>query len=102
MIQVTKLRPGEGADVLGEAKCEACNHRNHQPTYALQFTGKAYRKSTLEEIDDDSDSEEEEDEEEDSEDSDKASVNSKGFALPSQDKIWFSGKYVTLPFEPRY
>ncbi|KAI9051500.1 hypothetical protein LZ554_004546 [Drepanopeziza brunnea f. sp. 'monogermtubi'] len=89
MILVTKLRAGEGVEILGEAKCQPCNHRNHQPTFALQFTGKAYKKATLEEIEGDSDSDDSASD--GSEDSDKASVNSKGFALPSQEKVWMSG-----------
>ncbi|EKD19888.1 hypothetical protein MBM_01840 [Drepanopeziza brunnea f. sp. 'multigermtubi' MB_m1] len=89
MMRVTKLRPGEGVEILGEAKCQPCNHRKHQPTFALQFTGKAYQKDTLEEIDGDSDSEDAASD--GSDDGDKASVNSKGFALPSQEKVWMSG-----------
>lgn len=92
-LMVSKLAPGEGIDVLGEAKCEPCNHRNHHPSFALQFTGKAYHKATLEEISDNDDSDEEGDE-----DSDKESVNSKGQVLPSQDKIWMSGRYVYPSF----
>jgi len=84
-ILITKLAPGEGVDVLGEAKCEPCNHRNHHPSFAIQFTGKAYHKATLEEI------ESESEDEDDDDDSDKASVNSKGQALPPTDKIWMSG-----------
>ncbi|KAL2075427.1 hypothetical protein VTL71DRAFT_370 [Oculimacula yallundae] len=88
-ILISKLAPGEGISVLGEAKCEPCNHRNHHPSFAIQFTGKAYHKATLEDID--SDSEGEEGEDEDDEESDKASLNSKGHPLPSMDKIWMSG-----------
>ncbi|KAK0128411.1 hypothetical protein ONS95_000384 [Cadophora gregata] len=88
-ILITKLAPGEGIDALGESKCEPCNHRNHHPSFAIQFTGKAYHKATLEEIDSESDDSDEEDD--DSNDSDKASVNSKGQPLPSTDKIWMSG-----------
>jgi len=87
-ILITKLAPGEGVDVLGEAKCEPCNHRNHHPSFAIQFTGKAYHKATLEEI------ESESEDEDDDDDSDKASVNSKGQALPPTDKIWMSGRYA--------
>ena len=88
-ILITKLAPGEGIDVLGEAKCEPCNHRNHHPSFAIQFTGKAYHKATLEEI------ESESEDEDDDDDSDKASVNSKGQALPPTDKIWMSGRYAS-------
>ncbi|KAH6724364.1 hypothetical protein BKA61DRAFT_28404 [Leptodontidium sp. MPI-SDFR-AT-0119] len=87
-ILISKLAPGEGIDVLGESKCEPCNHRNHHPSYALQFAGKAYHKATLEEIDSESDDSDDSDEDSDS---DKASVNSKGQPLPSIDKIWMSG-----------
>jgi hypothetical protein len=95
MILVTKLRPGEGIEILGEAKCQPCNHRNHKPTFALQFTGKAYKKATLEEIEGDSDSDDDS-ASDGSADSDKASVNSKGFALPSQEKVWMSGRYAFI------
>lgn len=97
IILISKLAPGEGISALGEAKCEPCNHRNHHPSYALQFTGKPYHKATLEEIDSDSDDPDEEDEDEDGSDSDRASVNSQGMALCSVDKIWMSGRYVSYP-----
>ncbi|CZT41106.1 uncharacterized protein RSE6_00796 [Rhynchosporium secalis] len=86
-ILIRKLAPGEGLSVLGESKCEPCNHRNHHPSFAIQFTGKVYHKATLEEIEEDSDNEDAEG----SEDSDKASLNSKGQPLPSVDKVWMSG-----------
>ncbi|KAG4437871.1 hypothetical protein IFR05_006631 [Cadophora sp. M221] len=88
IILISKLAPNEGIDVLGESKCEPCNHRNHHPSFALQFTGRAYHRATLEEID--TESEDSDDEDGDS-GSDKASVNSKGQSLPSTDKIWMSG-----------
>jgi len=87
-----QLNPGEGIDVLGEAKCEACNHRKHIPTWSIQFEGKAYNKVTLEEIDQDSSDDDSDDSDSDSsEDSDKASVDEKGQRLLGQDKTWFAG-----------
>lgn len=84
---------------MGEAKCQPCNHRNHKPSYVLRFSGKAYHKATLEEVEEEKDSEDEEEEEDSEEEEDKASVNSQGQKLPSQERTWCSGKYVfLLPF----
>ncbi|KAE9370328.1 hypothetical protein N431DRAFT_559521 [Stipitochalara longipes BDJ] len=92
ILELRKLSPGEGIDVLGEAKCEACNHRKHVPTWSIQFKGKAYNKVTLEEIDQDSSDDDSDDNASDSSnDSDKASVDEKGQRLLSQDKTWFAG-----------
>lgn len=88
---IRPLEPGEGIDVLGEAKCEACNHRKHVPTFSLQLKGKAYNKVTLEDIDSDSD-EDSDDEDSDSDDSDNASVDEKGQTLLSEDRQWFAGR----------
>jgi hypothetical protein len=89
LLVIRELLPGEGIDVLGETKCEACNHRKHVPTFSLQLKGKAYNKVTLEEIDQDSS-----DESSDSDDSEdeKLSVNEKGQTLLSEDKQWFAGR----------
>jgi hypothetical protein len=88
---IRPLEPGEGIDVLGEAKCEACNHRKHVPSFSLQLKGKAYNKVTLEDIDSDSD-EDSDDEDSDSSDSDNASIDEKGQTLLSEDKQWFAGR----------
>ncbi|KAN0106536.1 protein of unknown function (DUF4211) domain containing protein [Hyaloscypha variabilis] len=91
ILELRKLNPGEGIDVLGEAKCEACNHRKHVPTWSIQFKGKAYSKVTLEEIDQESSDDDSDDSNSDSSDSDKASVDEKGQKLLSEDKTWFAG-----------
>lgn len=88
-ILIRDLEPGEAINVLGEAKCEACNHRKHMPTFSIQLKGKAYNKITLEDIE--SDSDEDSDEESDSEDSSKVSRDEKGQTLLSEDKQWFAG-----------
>ena len=76
----------------GEVKCDACNHRKHQPSFAIQFKGKAYHKDTLEEVDQGSD-----DSENDEDDDETGSVNSQGHDIPSENKEWFVGRYVN-PF----
>jgi hypothetical protein len=87
---IRDLDPSEAINVLGEAKCEACNHRKHMPTFSIQLKGKAYNKITLEDIE--SDSDEDSDEESDSEDSSKASRDERGQTLLSEDKQWFAGR----------
>jgi hypothetical protein len=96
ILVVRELNPGEGVDVLGEAKCEACNHRKHVPTFSLQFMGKAYDKTTLEEIDQESSDENSDDDDSDSED-EKLSVNEKGQTILSEEKQWFAGRLVKSP-----
>jgi len=87
---IRDLDPGEAINVLGEAKCEACNHRKHMPTFSIQLKGKAYNKITLEDIE--SDSDEDSDDDSDSEDSSKASRDERGQTLLSEDKQWFAGR----------
>lgn len=85
------MNPGEGFDVRGEVKCDACNHRKHQPIFAIQFKGKAYHKDTLEEVEQDS---------EDDDDETK-SVNSQDQDIPNEDKEWFVGRYVAFFQRPQ-
>lgn len=81
---------GEGYMADGVPKCDVCNHRKHVPTFAIRFQGKAYHKDSLDEVDQESsDSDEAEDE-------DMRSVDGNGTELPSEDKEWFSGVYVTV------
>ena len=77
--------PGEGYTIDGLPKCDVCNHRKHFPKFAIHFEGKAYHKSTLEEV------ERQDEEDEDSDSDDTLSVNSNGHSLPAEDKEWFSG-----------
>jgi hypothetical protein len=87
------LAPGEGIDrESGKSKCDACNHRSHVPSAFIQFQGKAYNKDSLEELNQDSD---DTDEESISDDSSHASVNYQGQELPSENKKWFVGRYVS-------
>ena len=78
--------PGEGYTIDGLPKCDVCNHRRHIPKFAIHFEGKAYYKSTLEEV------EYQDSEESDVESDDATSVNSNGQSLPAEDKEWFSGR----------
>jgi hypothetical protein len=55
--------------------------QKHVPTWAIQFSGKAYDKDTLEDI-----------EEDDSDEEDNVSVDENGQELPSEAKEWNSGK----------
>lgn len=80
------ISEAEGLGPDGLPKCDVCNHRKHFPRFALHFEGKAYYKSTLEEVekgdsDDDSDADSDDD----------VSVNSQGHSLPAEDKEWNSG-----------
>ena len=59
----------------------------------ISFSGKAYNKDTLEEVDQGSDSDsEDEDEDED----DTISVNENGAEIPKETTEWFTGRYVIL------
>jgi hypothetical protein len=44
--------PVSGTD-FGEGRCEACNRSKHPPKFSISFTGKAYNKENLEEIEQD-------------------------------------------------
>ncbi|KAM0144836.1 hypothetical protein ACHAP3_000869 [Botrytis cinerea] len=86
-----RLAPGEAIDLLGEAKCEACNRRKHIPTFGITLRGSAYHKDSLAEVEKD-DSDTEEDDEEDSDDEkDTRSLNSRDEPLPPQDKEYMVG-----------
>lgn len=86
------LEEGEGYDlVTGLPKCDACNHRSHVPTKFIQFTGKAYSKNSLDEID--QNNEDSEGNEWDSDDSDRIEVNEKGLKLPAEKTKWFVGRH---------
>ncbi|PBP23328.1 hypothetical protein BUE80_DR005877 [Diplocarpon rosae] len=88
LLEKNDLASGEGINILGEAKCEPCNHRSHNPSKALRFYGKPYHQATLEDVsDDDSDEEGEKDDSE----SDQGSLDCNGQNLVSQDKFWMSG-----------
>jgi hypothetical protein len=53
--------PVSGSE-FGEGRCEPCNRSKHPPKFAISFTGKAYDRETLEEIEqDDRDDSDEED-----------------------------------------
>ncbi|KAI0415773.1 hypothetical protein F5X98DRAFT_207409 [Xylaria grammica] len=64
--------------------CEACGRSGHPSTFRIVFSGSAYHKDTLEEVESDSDSEGEDD-------SDTASVDTRGMPLPPTTKEWCVG-----------
>lgn len=64
--------------------CEACGRSGHPSTYKIIFSGSAYHKDTLAEVESDSDSE-------DDEDNDTASVDTRGMPLPPTTKEWCVG-----------
>ncbi len=89
------LHDGEGISLDGLPKCDACNHRNHQPCCAIYFEGKPYDPKSLEELEQDSDDDDDDDDDDkDSDDSSVASVNINGQYLPNQGKRWSAGPYV--------
>lgn len=97
ILEESPLQGHEGFDIKsGEPKCDACNHRKHQPSCALMFSGKAYDQKTLEELDqgrgsDDSDKSEDAESSDNRDNDDDRSVNSKGVELPSTSKRYACG-----------
>jgi hypothetical protein len=90
LLYIRGLESEEAINILGEAKCEICNHRKHISTYALKFAGKPYHKENLEDVDqsdgEDSDA---------SSNSDKNEVNSQGIKIPPEEKEYLGGRYVS-------
>jgi hypothetical protein len=70
-------------------KCDACGRTNHPATFELQFSGKAYYKDTLDEVDNDHGDDEDEDDEDNSS---TVSVNSKGQEIPGTEVSWYVGR----------
>jgi hypothetical protein len=99
LLEHQKMRDGEGIDLeSGLPKCFACNHRKHPASAVLCFTGKAYDRKTLEDIDQGSDDSEESkspggsNASEDSDDDESKSVNDKGHNIPPVSKRFAVGK----------
>ncbi|KAI0118655.1 hypothetical protein GGR51DRAFT_128350 [Nemania sp. FL0031] len=69
--------------------CEACGRSGHPSTFKIIFSGSAYHKDTLMEVESDSDSEHNDDEDDD--DNDTASVDTRGMPLPPVTKEWCVG-----------
>ncbi|KAI1277612.1 hypothetical protein F5Y07DRAFT_80790 [Xylaria sp. FL0933] len=61
--------------------CEACGRSGHPSTFKIIFSGSPYYKDTLAEVESDSEDD----------DDDRASVDSKGMALPPTSKEWSVG-----------
>ncbi|KAI0476910.1 hypothetical protein F4859DRAFT_67349 [Xylaria cf. heliscus] len=86
-----KSRPGfESIELrqIGSAlqeTCEACGRSGHPSTYRIIFSGSAYHKDTLAEVESDSNSEDDED------DNDTVSVDTRGMPLPPTTKEWYVG-----------
>jgi Domain of unknown function (DUF4211) len=76
----------EGYTAEGVPKCDACNHRNHPPKYALSFRGEPYKKSTLENLEQDSDYE--------ADDENAIPYDEDGNELAPAGREWFSGRFV--------
>jgi len=94
-LMLRELEPGEAIQFLGEEKCEACNHRKHIPTWALRFSGKAYDKESLEDIDQADDEDDDSSRDSDDESHEHRSVDGNGMPIEAEDKVWFSGAYVS-------
>ncbi|GAB7339293.1 hypothetical protein MBLNU457_5946t1 [Dothideomycetes sp. NU457] len=77
-------------------KCDACNRTGHPATWEIQFLGKPYNKTSLEEIatknDDDEDEDSDSDDSSDS-DSDGGTHDVEGRQIPPQSKIFYVGKF---------
>lgn len=63
--------------------CEACNRRTHPATWSIQFTGKPYHHSNLEELSDD----------EDDEEGNEVTYDSDGRSLPDEDVTYAVGQF---------
>ncbi|KAJ8123875.1 hypothetical protein ONZ43_g275 [Nemania bipapillata] len=63
--------------------CEACGRSGHPSTFKIIFSGSAYHKDTLVEVESESDSEDD--------DNDTASIDTRGMALPPITKEWCVG-----------
>jgi len=71
-------------------KCDACNRTNHPATWEIQFLGRPYNKTTLDEIapNDDSDSSSDDDDEEDG-----GLRDTEGREIPPQSTVFYVGKF---------
>ncbi|KAJ8121208.1 hypothetical protein O1611_g10162 [Lasiodiplodia mahajangana] len=70
--------------------CEACGRSGHPSTFKIIFSGSAYHKDTLMEVESDSDSENDGNDSQD-DDNDTASVDTRGMRLPPVTKEWCVG-----------
>lgn len=70
--------------------CEACGRSNHPATYSMRFHGKAYNRTTLDEIEQDSDSDQEDEDEEDGE---KQDHDAQGRVIPPESKTFAVGQF---------
>lgn len=92
-----KARPGlesfslghSGLDLLGT--CEACGRSGHPSTFKIVFSGSAYHKDTLAEVESDSSSEDDDEDENENGNDDAASVDAQGMRLPPTTKEWHVG-----------
>jgi hypothetical protein len=83
-------QPIEGIQ-FADQKCQACNRSGHQPKWQIQFSGPAYYKKDLEEID--QGHSDHQNDSEDGDESDNESVNSKGHPIPKEDTVWLVGRF---------
>lgn len=80
--------------------CDACNRSGHPATYEIQFHGKPYHTSTLEDVDDkDDDDDDDDDDDEEESDSEAAAENwdydSQGRKVVPQSTVFYVGKMCT-------
>jgi len=94
-----RARPQIGMELIDRGsgdflrdKCDACNRSGHPATWEIQFLGRPYNKTSLEEIatkdDDDSDSDDSSDEDEDG-----GTHDAEGRQIPPQSTIFYVGKF---------
>lgn len=70
-----------------EGTCEACGRRGHVASCVIIFSGHAYHKDKLTEVE----SEDSDSQDSDSEESDRKSYDAQGNPLPPQSKRWYVG-----------
>lgn len=87
-IEVSEI--GGASRLMLEDHCGACNRRGHPATWDIRFSGHAYHKDTLEEVDNSSDSDDSDD---DDDDDDHVSYDAKGNPIPSADTVFHVGVF---------
>ena len=86
------LEPGEEIEIAGQVICQVCNHRRYVPKYEIQFQGRPYDKSSLDELEVDSD--DDSSDKDNSRNSDNATeYDMTGQRIPPESQTWLSGQY---------
>jgi hypothetical protein len=92
---ITLMEHSSIASELGLEHCDACNRSGHPATWTIEFYGKPYHPTTLEEIDngtDDDDDDGDDDDEED--DEEQVDYDHNGRTVPRESKEYHVGRYV--------